>query len=584
MDKDLISVALGKKPADIVIRGGLLINVHSGEIYPADVAVFHQTIASVGFLPEGCIGAQTKVIDASGLYLAPGFIDAHIHFESSMLSYTEFAKMAVIHGTCSVASDLMEVTLVSGVEGMKHILEEAKQTPVSLYYPVPAFMGDDDVQTSGSSLSLDMMQDLVKLPEAVGLAEVLFPPILAGSDKSKWMLDLAQENHLVAEGHAPGLSGAALQAYAGCHINSDHESSTAEEALGKLRAGMNVLMREGSAAQDLKACLSMIVKDKISTRHCSMVSDDIDALHMEEKGHLDHKVRMAIKEGVDPISAIEMVTINPAENFRLQDTIGSIAPGKRADIAFLSSLEDCKVEKVMSKGKLVVDKGKLAVAFPPYHYDRCLLDTVTIPAGLRAQDLLIPCNANQAKVHVIGVSGTTLLTEAREAVVRTEDGYLASDVSRDLLHIATVERYGKGGGVGRSYVQGFGLKKGAIGLSVGHDHHNITVVGADSRDMLVAVEEIGRLSGGFVLVEDRKVMASIALPICGLLSDKDGHEVAAELKEMVSLLHSWGCTMESPNVTLSFLTLIYIPAFGITDKGLYEFASQKIISPIIETL
>ncbi|MCH3916076.1 MAG: amidohydrolase family protein [Spirochaetia bacterium] len=218
MDKDLISVALGKKPADIVIRGGLLINVHSGEIYPADVAVFHQTIASVGSLPEGCIGAQTKVIDASGLYLAPGFIDAHIHFESSMLSYTEFAKMAVIHGTCSVASDLMEVTLVSGVEGMKHILEEAKQTPVSLYYPVPAFMGDDDVQTSGSSLSLDMMQDLVKLPEAVGLAEVLFPPILAGSDKSKWMLDLAQENHLVAEGHAPwafrsGLAGLCRLSY-----------------------------------------------------------------------------------------------------------------------------------------------------------------------------------------------------------------------------------------------------------------------------------------------------------------------------------------------------------------------------------
>ena len=583
MDSKLIRVALGKEPADLVIQNGKLVNVLTHEIYETEIAVADGKIASIGPLPEGVIGPETRVIDAGGMYMAPGFFDAHIHIESSMLSYTEFAKMVVKHGTTAVATDLMEVTIVSGIEGMEEVLAESKGTPVKLFYPIPAFMEENGIQTTGSTLHASMIDDLIKLPEAVGLAEVLAPPIMAESPESARMIALAKANHKSVEGHAPALAGTELNAYVGAGVTSDHESTYKEEALGKLRAGLHVLMREGSASTDLRPCLRAITEEHVDTRYCSMVSDDIDALHISRKGHLDNKVRIAVQEGVDPITAIQMVTINPAENFHLQDRIGSITPGKCADIVFLSSLEECRVESVIANGELIVDHRKLTRELPAPDYSSRLRGTVKLARPITADDLVLKVDPKytSAKVHVIGASHDTLLTEALEADLPVVDGVVQPDIEKDVLRIACVERYGKNGSIGKSFIHNFGLRSGAIAISVGHDHHNISVVGSDPADMAAAVNRIAELQGGLVLVNGGKVLAEIPLPICGLLSDLDGETVADKLEEMIAILKTLGCQVPSPNITLSFITLIFIPCFGITDQGLFDVRKFQLIDPVI---
>lgn len=583
MNNKLIEIALGKRPADAVIRNGNLINVLTKEIYPADIALCGNEIASIGPIPDGAIGEHTQIIDAAGLYLAPGFLDAHIHIESSMLTYTEFAKLVVTHGTTSVASDLMEITIVSGVDGMKEVLAESKHTPVRLFYPVPAFMEENGLQTTGSTLHAEMIDELIQLPEAVGLAEVLAPPILAGSPASAHMLELAKKYHKSPEGHAPAVMGEALNAYRSAGIRSDHESTSKEEALAKLRAGLRVLMREGSASTDLRPCLKAITEAHADTRYCSMVSDDIDALHICRLGHLDQKIRIAVEEGVDPVTAIQMVTINPAEDLMIDDRVGSITPGKLADIVFLSDLEHCKVEKVIAGGKLVVDGGRLVEELPEPRYSGLLQNTVQLSKRITGDDLVlhVPKSAEKARVHVIGADKHTLLTEALDAELDVIDGVVQPDVERDVLRIACVERYGKNGSIGKSFIKNFQLREGAIALSVGHDHHNITVVGSDPEDMALAVNRIAELQGGFVLVHHGEILGEIALPICGLLSTEPGEVVADKLEQIIRTLKTLGCDVPSPNVTLSFITLIFIPCFGITDQGLFDVRTFQLIDPVI---
>ncbi|WP_294855079.1 adenine deaminase [uncultured Oscillibacter sp.] len=583
MDNELIQVALGKTPADIVIKNGRLVNVVTHEVYETEIAVAKGKIASIGPVPASAVGPDTQIIDAEGMFLAPGFLDAHIHIESSMLSYTEFAKMVVKHGTTAVATDLMEVTIVSGIDGMKEVLAESKNTPVKLYYPIPAFMEENGIQTTGSTLHSEMIDQLITLPEAVGLAEVLAPPILAESPVSAHMLDLAERYRKTAEGHAPAVMGENLNAYVGAGVTSDHESTNREEALAKLRMGLHVLMREGSASTDLRPCLNIITQEHVDTRYCSMVSDDIDALHISRLGHLDNKVRIAVAEGVDPVTAIQMVTLNPAESLRIQDKVGSITPGKIADIVFLSSLEECRVERVIANGELVVDGRALVKELPAPNYSGLLRDTVKLSRKITGDDLVLKADPRytRAKVHVIGASHDTLLTDALEAELTVEGGVILPDVERDVLRIACVERYGKNGSIGRSFIKNFGLKSGAIAISVGHDHHNISVVGSDAEDMAFAVNRIAELQGGLVLVKDGKVLSEIPLPICGLLSDLDGESVAAKLAEMIEILRTLGCEVPSPNITLSFITLIFIPCLGITDQGLFDVREFKLIDPVI---
>lgn len=584
MNNHVIDVALGNAPADMVIKNGRLLNVHTGEIYETEIAIADKVIAAVGSLSENTIGENTKVIDAQGKIMAPGFIDAHIHFESSMLSFTEFSRMLVKHGTTAVATDLMEIAIVAGEEGINNVLRESEGLPVKLLQPIPAFMSEEgELQTIGAALYPEMIEKLIKGPHAVGLAEVLYPPIINKSPLSAWMLDLAEKYGKTAEGHAPELYGAQLNAYASAGIRSDHESTNKEEALGKLRAGLRVLIREGSAAQDLDAVIKMITENHVDTRHCALVSDDIDMLHIYEKGHLDYKVRKAIKDGVNPINAIQMVTLNPAESLKIDSKYGSIAPGKCADIVFLSDLENCTVDSVISNGEVVVENGKTVYEFKKPEYTSVMLNTVKLSKVITGDDLVLTTdkNAKKAKVRVIGAQPTSLLTDALEADLDVVDGVIQPDVANDVLRIATVERYGKGGSIGKSFIKGFKISKGAIATSMGHDHHNITVVGSNANDMAVAVNRIKELNGGLIIAEDGKVKYELPLPICGLLTDLDGEESALILKKMQEDLRAKGCEMDSPYMTLAFITLIFIPFYGITDKGLVDVINGKVIDPII---
>lgn len=584
MNTRVIDVALGNSPADMVIKNGKLINVHTGEIYEAEIAIADKVIAAVGHLSEKTVGPDTKVIDAEGKYLAPGFIDAHIHFESSMLTYTEFSRMLVQHGTTAVATDLMEIAIVAGEDGINEIFKESEGLPVKLLYPVPSFMSEEgELQTIGAALYPEMIEKLIKTPKAVGLAEVLYPPILNKSPLSAHMLELAEKYGKTAEGHAPELYGAQLNAYASTGIRSDHESTNKEEALGKLRAGLRVLIREGSAAKDLDAVIKMITEENVDTRHCALVSDDIDMLHIYEKGHLDYKVKRAIAAGVSPVKAIQMVTLNPAESLKVDHKYGSIAPGKCADIVFITDLENCKVDSVISNGEYVVEDGKTLYGYKKPEFADIMLNTVKLNKTVTADDLVISVDstASKANVRVIGARPTSLLTDAIEAELDVVNGVVMPNPSDDILRIACVERYGKGGSIGKSFIKGFGISKGAIATSVGHDHHNITVVGSDAEDMAVAVNRIHELGGGIIIAEDGKVKYELPLPICGLLTDMSGEESALILDNMQNDLHAKGCTMESPYMTLAFITLIFIPFYGITDKGLVDVINAKVIDPVI---
>lgn len=584
MNNHVIDVALGNAAADMVIKNGKLLNVHTGEIYETEIAIADKVIAAVGHLGENAIGENTKVIDAQGKIMVPGFIDAHIHFESSMLTYTEFSRMLVKHGTTAVATDLMEIAIVAGEEGINNVLRESEGLPVKLLQPIPAFMSEEgELQTIGAALYPEMIEKLIKGPHAVGLAEVLYPPILNKSPLSAWMLELAEKYGKTAEGHAPELYGAQLNAYASAGIRSDHESTNKEEALGKLRAGLRVLIREGSAAQDLDAVVKMITENNVDTRHCALVSDDIDMLHIYEKGHLDYKVRRAIKAGVDPVKAIQMVTLNPAESLKVDNKYGSIAPGKCADIVFLSDLENCTVDSVISNGEYVVENGETIYEYKKPEYSSVMLNTVKLSKEITGDDLVIKTDANakKAKVRVIGAKPTSLLTDALEAELDVVDGVIMPNAAEDVLRIACVERYGKGGSIGKSFIKGFGISKGAIATSVGHDHHNITVVGSDAEDMAAAVNRIKELNGGLVIAEDGKVKYELPLPICGLLTDLSGEESALILKKMQEDLQAKGCEMGSPYMTLAFITLIFIPFYGITDKGLVDVINGKVIDPVI---
>ncbi|HBE79174.1 MAG TPA: adenine deaminase [Firmicutes bacterium] len=583
MNTDLIDIALGKKPADLIIRHGLLVNVHTREIYQADVAIGGAKIAAVGNV-EHCQGSGTQVIDATGHYLVPGFIDAHIHFESSMLSFPEFAKMALRHGTTVVASDLMEITIVSGVEGAIEILGQAQKTPLTLLYPVPSFMEDSDLQTIGSDyLGPNLVEQLITLDQAVGLAEVLAPPILAKSPLSATMLKLAEQEKKTAEGHAPALTGKELNAYCSAGIRSDHESTNPEEALAKLRCGLRVLMREGSASTDLLACLKIITENGVDSRHCAMISDDIDALHMATLGHMDHKIKLAIAAGVDPVVAIQMSTLNPAESLKVDNLYGSITPGKFADIVITKALEHMDIQQVIAKGEIVFDGKKVALNSSAVACSGKLLNTVKLHSKIAPGDLMITVKdqPKKARVRVIGASKTSLLTEAQEAELDVVDSVVIADTQRDILPIAVVERYGKSGHIGKAFISGFGLKKGAMATSVGHDHHNITVLGTNSADMAMAVNRIAELNGGVVVVADGQIKGEIPLPICGLLSDEPGEIVASKIDQLQKELRQLGCPMASPFMTLSFITLIFIPAYGISDQGLVDVYKMELVDPVL---
>lgn len=586
--RNLIDVLMGDKDyADIVLYNGKIINVITREIYNGDIAIKGKYILLVGDCKK-LIGPDTLVIDVEGKYLSPGFIDSHMHFESSMLTVTEFSRLSIPSGTTTLIADPHEIGNALGPVGMKAMADEIDSVPNKVYLVVPALTPDcPDLETAGYDTNSKDMEDLLNYKHIIGIGE------LQGFSNAKHVYrntpeiitDLlastmyAKSKNMVVDGNAPELFGAELAA----HIISTggkcscHETTTKEEAVEKLRQGVYLFMREGSTQRNMAECIRAVTEEKMDSRRCILATDDMVAADLETLGHMNEIVKRTIREGVDPVEAIQMVTINPATYFGLED-IGVLAPGKIADIAVISDLEEMVVEGVLIDGKLVASKGELLIDLPPYIYPEEVKNSVKI-GPISERDLEIRAEGTSARVRCIELIPDQNLTGKAEETLRVYNGVVQPDPSSDTLEIACIERYGRTGNIGKAFVKGFGMKSGAFAESVAHDTHNIIVVGTNIRDMTLAVNRVIELGGGIAISNNGRILSDMRLPVGGLITDElNGHEVSKKIAELERIVREdLGCKVHAPFMHLSFLSLSTSPSWKITDKGLVDVNNFKIL-------
>jgi adenine deaminase len=565
-----IKIALGDKPASIILKNCRIVNVFSGEVEFKNIIIENETIIGIG---EDYNQAK-EVYDLNGKFVLPGFIDGHIHIESSMLAPQEFIRLALIHGTTSVIADPHEIANVLGIKGIEYILNSSEGLPFNLFIMIPSCVPSTNMETSGAQIDTKIIKKLLPNPRILGLAEMMnFPGVIGGDRKILESIILTHKTNKKVDGHAPGLTGSSLQAYVLAGIGSDHECVLRSEAREKLSSGMRIMIREGSAAQNLADLLPIV--NPVNGRRCFFVTDDKHPEDLIKEGHLDHILRKAVAMGLDPITAVQMVTLNPAEYFRLNN-LGAIAPGYKADFVIVSDLTNFSVEKVFKDGKLVIDKGKVIGEYFKSNYkNQSVLKTVKVKP-ISIKDLQI--KALQEKARVIRLVPNQIITESGITIPRVEKGKVVPDIERDILKIVVVERHHKTGNIGLGLVNGFGLKKGAIAASVAHDSHNIIGVGTNDQDLLKAIKEVIRLQGGLVIAAENKVQGSLPLPIAGLMSEEKAENVVEKLNKMLAKLRVWGSKMANPFITLSFLALPVIPELKITDLGLVDVAKFQFTS------
>ncbi|MCG2739805.1 MAG: adenine deaminase [Syntrophaceae bacterium] len=554
--KNLIRVARGKQAPDLVLKGGRVLNVFSGEIIRADVAVCDGIIAGVGSY-EGPV-----VIDAAGDYITPGFMDAHMHPESTLLLPAELARAVLARGTTAIFADPHEIANVLGTEGIRFMLAASEGLPVDFYFLLPSCVPATDLETSGASLSAAELKTFRRHKRVLGLAEMMnYPGVLCGSDPV--VEKLIAFRRRIRDGHAPLLSGKDLNAYIAAGIRSDHECTVLAEAQEKLRLGMHIMIREGTQAKNLKELLPLVTS--WNSRHCSLVTDDLHPHDLLAKGHLDHLIDIAVGEGIEPVEAVRMVTFNTARYFGLRD-VGAVAPGYRADLLILQSLAPVRVRSVIKGGKKVFDDG----GFTGEETTRAECGQISAMnvRPFNREAFAVPSRGE--RIRVIGLIPDQILTRQLILEPAVRDGAIVSDVSRDILKLAVVERHRATGRIGLGFVQGFGLKEGALASSVAHDSHNIIAVGCDDGDLFAAVKAVEAMNGGLAAVRNGELLAGLPLPIAGLMSDRPLAEVARGWEELRRVARDFGSVPAEPFMVLSFLALPVIPELKLTDRGLVD--------------
>ncbi|MCR8744548.1 adenine deaminase [Romboutsia lituseburensis] len=590
--KELIDTLMSDKHhADIVLYGGSVVNVLTREVYKADIAIKGKYILMVGNC-ESLIGENTIVVDVEGKYLSPGFIDSHMHFESSMLTITEFSRLSIPSGTTTLIADPHEIGNALGSIGMKAMADEASKMLNHVRLVVPALTPDcPSLETAGVDVSSKDMKDLLNYKNIIGIGE------LQGFSNAKHVYrntpeiitDLlasttyAKSIGKVVDGNAPELFGEELAAHIICTGGkcSCHETTTKEECIEKLRQGVYVFMREGSTQKNMAECIRAVTEERLDSRRCILATDDMVSEDLEKLGHMNEIVKRTINQGVNPIEAIQMVTINPATYFGLEDR-GVLSPSKVADIAIINDLNKMDVEAVFIDGKLVAAEGELIVALPKYTYPNCVKNSVKREILIDA-DLEIRSEKNNVTVRCIRAIPDQNLTECIEEETTVRNGVVQSNVANDLLYIACVERYGRNNNIGKAFVKGFGLKKGAFAESVAHDTHNITVVGTNIGDMVVAVNKVIEMGGGLAVANNGKVLEELRLPVGGLITDElTGSEVSEKISKLEKLVRNdLGGELRAPFMHLSFLALSTSPKWKITDKGLIDVNNFEILNPIV---
>ena len=557
MQEHTINVARGLEPADLVIKNANIINVLSEEIHKADIAIADGIIAGIG---EGYKGH--KEIDVNGAYVSPSFIDGHVHIESSMLMPAEFSKMVVPAGTTTVIIDPHEISNVLGLHGISFMHEAIQGLPMDVYTMLPSCVPATPFETSGFDLNSYDLSLLIDKPWVLGIAEMMNYPGVLNLDKNVMSkLELAKAHNKQIDGHAPCLSGKDLCAYIASGVSSDHECTTPEEAIEKLRLGMYIMIREGTAAKDLDALLPLLAKT--NTRKCIFVTDD---RHPEDiKCHINGMVKKAVEYGIDPIKAIQMASLNTAEYFKLKN-LGAIAPGYKADFVVLPDLKEFTPELVFKNGELVANNGKLI-------FD---IDSETIPLvrgsvnvkWIKPEDFKL--EAKSKTVSAIQVIPKQLLTKRVQSEINITDGFAESNLENDTLKICVIERHRAGGNIGKGFVKGFNLKSGAIASTVAHDSHNMIVVGTNDSDMYTAAVALIKSHGGKIVVENGEILAHLPLPVAGLISDKDADYVIEKGEELNNATRKLGCEIDDPFMSMGFLSLPVIPELKITDKGVFD--------------
>jgi adenine deaminase len=560
----LLAVARGEEQADLVLANCRIVNVFTGEIQRDDVGVADGVIASVG----GGVRAR-QTVDLGGRYLCPGLIDAHVHIESSLVGPFEFARAVVPHGTTTVVADPHEIANVCGIEGVGWMLESSEELPLSVVVAASSCVPATPLATAGASLGAMELKRLRGRPRVVALGEMMnVPGVVLGDPEVRRKLEVFRG--LPVDGHAPGLGGRWLDAYAAAGIGSDHECVTAEEALARLRLGMRVFLREGSGAKNLVDLLPAVTPATLN--RCALCTDDRHPHDLLDDGHIDHLIRLAIRHGVEPVSAVRMATINAAEWFRLHDR-GAVAPGRRADLIVVADLADFCADMVVCGGRVVAEGG---ATVGNWRRSERADDVVRKPVRIdsRACELKVP--AISASVRVIGMVPGQIRTEHLVMELPRRNGVIVPDAGRDVAKLAVVERHRGSGRIGLGFVRGLGLCRGALASSVAHDHHNLIVAGMDDTSMYSAIAAVVDAGGGLAVADGERVVQVLPLPLAGLMSDRSVEEVRRHLDRLVAAVGELGCPRD-PFMTMSFLALEVIPSLKLTDLGLVDVERFELV-------
>jgi adenine deaminase len=550
-----LSVARGEKPAELLFKNAQLVNVLSGEIYRENVAVDDGRVVGFGEYEA------TKTIDLDGAYLAPSLIEGHFHVESTMLTVPELTRALVPHGTGAMVIDPHEYANVLGLDGIRYVLESSKNLPIDFFIMLPSCVPATHLETAGARFTADDLALMIADDRIAGIAELMnYPGVFLGHESE--LAKIAAGKGKAIDGHAPGLRGKNLNAYALAGVRSDHESTELDEAREKLRLGMHLLVREGSTERNLEHIISLVTPHNAA--NCSFATDDKLAGDLVAEGHIDHSIRKSIKLGVAPVTAIQMGTINTARHYHLRN-YGAIAPRYWADFIVLESLEKFEIKQTYKKGVLVGENGKyMGPSLPATEQPRS-----TINLSYRAEQLKLRPDGNK-RVKVIEIIPHQIVTRCSLENPRVNGGEIVADPERDILKLVVVERHRATGNVGVGLVRGLGLKRGAIGSTVAHDAHNVVVAGVTDEDIIAAIEALKQMRGGQVAVSDGNVIAALPLPIAGLVSDQPLEKVMTQIADLNKAAHTLGCGLDAPFMTLSFLSLSPIPELKLTDQGLID--------------
>ena len=588
--RTMAKVAMGVEKAELVIRNAKLVNVCTAEIQEGiDVAITEGRIALVGDAAH-CIGENTRIIEANGQYIAPGFLDAHIHVESAMISCGEYARAVVPHGTTGIYMDPHEICNVCGPEGVKYMIEDAKRAPLKCMANapscVPAVAGFED---TGSAIGPKEIREMMTWDGIVGLGEMMsFPNVLGAEENIHGELAETLKADQVITGHysVPD-TGAGLNAFIASGVRCCHESTRAEDVLEKMRHGMYALMRYGSAWHDMPVIIRAILDNKIDDRFACMISDDTHPDTLIQDGHMDHIVRCAVKEGLDPIKAIQYVTINPATCFRMDHEMGSIAPGKCADIVFFNDLNDIRITRTIIDGDVVAENGKMTIEIGQGNVPGFVRDTMHVGMPITPDSFKIAApkatNLNgKVKARAIEIIPNRVGSYERFVDLSVKDGFVEADVSQDVMKMVVFERHHETGTKGVGFLKGFGFKKGAMAQTVAHDAHNLLVVGTNDEDMALAANTLIECGGGMCAVADGKVLALVPLPIAGLMSEEPVEKVAELVSKLDAAWTEMGCVINSPYMTMAIIPLACLPELRLTNRGLVDCRTFQFVDLFVE--